>query len=555
MKHIILFCVLLCAYANLKAQGITDGSRVNGSFQVDGQYYMPDDALGINDSVIGGRKLGLNGFGKITYTLGNFTAGLRYEAYMTPILGFDPAQEGNGFPFFFVSYNSELIEVTAGSFYEQFGNGLVLRSYEEWTLGYDNAISGVKVVYKPFRGVSIKGVYGNQRYYWEKYERNKRGLVRGADAEVDLNEAVGSLQSSDFRVIVGASAVSKFQVDNDPIYNLPENVGALAGRVNLGWNRFNFMTEYAHKINDPSVMNNYIYKNGHAVLSSLSYSQKGLGVVLQLKRVDNMSFKSDRGINGNALDIGFIPPINRTHSYSLAARYPYATQPNGEMGLQFQVNYKIPKGSLLGGKYGTGVAVNFSQVNDIKRTAINDSTAIRMPGTLGYKSGFFDVSDKVFFRDLNIEVDKKFNASWKAVFQYMNQYFDIETLQGKAGKKPVKAHIALADLTWRRSSVSSLRIEAQGLWTKEDKGNWAGLLLEYSIAPNWYFTLADQYNYGNSESDQRNHYYMGSFGYTRQATRLALTYGRQAEGVVCVGGVCRQVPATSGVSLSLTTNF
>jgi hypothetical protein len=555
MKHIILFCVLLCTYTNLKAQGITDGSRVNGSFQVDGQYYMPDDALGINDSVIGGRKLGLNGFGKITYTLGNFTAGLRYEAYMTPILGFDPAQEGNGFPFFFVSYNSELIEVTAGSFYEQFGNGLVLRSYEEWTLGYDNAISGIKVVYKPFRGVSIKGVYGNQRYYWEKYERNKRGLVRGADAEVDLNEAIGSLQSSDFRVIVGASAVSKYQADNDPIYNLPENVGAFAGRLNLGWNRFNFMTEYAQKINDPSVMNNYIYKNGHAMLSSLSYSQKGLGVVLQLKRVDNMSFKSDRGISGNVLDIGFIPPINRTHSYSLAARYPYATQPNGEMGMQFQVNYKIPKGSLLGGKYGTGLAVNFSQVNDIKRTALNDTTPVGMPGTLGYSSGFFDVSDKILFRDLNIEVDKKFNASWKAVFQYMNQYFDIETLQGKAGKKPVQAHIVVADVTWRVNAVNSLRMEAQGMWTKEDKGDWAGLLLEYAIAPTWFFTLADQYNYGTPDADQRHHYYMASFGYTKQATRVALTYGRQPEGVICVGGVCRQVPAASGLTLSLTTNF
>lgn len=555
MKHIILFCVLLCTYTNLKAQGITDGSRVNGSFQVDGQYYMPDDALGINDSVIGGRKLGLNGFGKITYTLGNFSAGLRYEAYMTPILGFDPAQEGNGFPFFFVSYNSEHIEVTAGSFYEQFGNGLVLRSYEEWTLGYDNAISGIKVVYKPFRGVSIKGVYGNQRYYWEKYERNKRGLVRGADAEVDLNEAIGSLQSSDFRVIVGASAVSKYQADNDPIYNLPENVGAFAGRLNLGWNRFNFMTEYAQKINDPSVMNNYIYKNGHAMLSSLSYSQKGLGVVLQLKRVDNMSFKSDRGISGNVLDIGFIPPINRTHSYSLAARYPYATQPNGEMGMQFQVNYKIPKGSLLGGKYGTGLAVNFSQVNDIKRTALNDTTPVGMPGTLGYSSGFFDVSDKILFRDLNIEVDKKFNASWKAVFQYMNQYFDIETLQGKAGKKPVQAHIVVADVTWRVNAVNSLRMEAQGMWTKEDKGDWAGLLLEYAIAPTWFFTLADQYNYGNPDADQRHHYYMASFGYTKQATRVALTYGRQPEGVICVGGVCRQVPAASGLTLSLTTNF
>jgi hypothetical protein len=44
-------------------------------------------------------------------------------------------------------------------------------------------------------------------------------------------------------------------------------------------------------------------------------------------------------------------------------------------------------------------------------------------------------------------------------------------------------------------------------------------------------------------------------GYTRQATRLALTFGRQAEGVICVGGVCRVVPASSGLSLTLTTNF
>jgi len=555
MKHFIFICIAFLASGSLLSQGITDGSRVSGSFQVDGQYYMPDNALGINDSVIAGRKIGLNGFGKITYTLGNFSAGLRYEAYMTPILGFDPAQEGNGFPFFFINYNSDLIEVTAGNFYEQFGNGLILRSYEEWTLGYDNALNGLRVVYRPFRGVSIKGVYGNQRYYWEKWERNKRGLVRGADAEVDLNEAVGSLQGSTLRVILGASAVSKYQADNDPIYNLPENVGAFAGRVNLGFGKVNFMTEYARKINDPSVMNNYIYKDGEALLSSLSYSQKGLGMVLQLKRVDNMSFKSDRGISGNVLDIGFIPPINRTHSYSLAARYPYATQPNGEMGMQFQVNYKIPKGSLLGGKYGTGLAVNLSQVNDIKRTALNDTTPVGMPGSLGYKSGFFDVSDKVFFRDLNIEVDKRFSSKWKAVFQYMNQYFDIETLQGKAGKKPVKAHIALADVTWRMSSVQSLRIEAQGMWTKEDKGDWAALLVEYAIAPTWFFTLADQFNYGNPDSGQRHHYYTASLGYTKQATRVALTFGRQAEGVICVGGVCRQVPAASGLTLSLTTNF
>ncbi len=559
--YFLVFVLVLSSF-NVFGQGISDQSRINGSFQIDGQFYRPDDAIGITDSVIAGRKVGLNGFGNITYTLGSFTAGLRYEAYLSPISGFDPAQEGNGFPFMYVAYNSELISVTAGNFYEQFGNGLILRSYEEWTLGYDNALSGIKVVYRPYKGISLKGIYGSQRYYWEKFERNSRGIVRGLDAEIDLNETVNSLSGSNLRVIVGASAVSKYQRDGDPLYHLPENVGAFAGRINLGAGKFNFMTEYAHKINDPSAMNNFIYKNGHAMLSSLSYSQKGLGVVLQLKRVDNMSFKSDRGVSGNVLDIGFVPPINRTHSYSLTARYPYATQPNGEMGFQLQVNYKIPKGSLLGGKYGTGIAVNFSQVNDIERNPANDTTPVYKSGTMGYKSDFIKVSDHVFFRDFNIELDKKLSNSWKAVFQYMNQYFDIETLQGKTNYEPIKAHIALADVTWRMSSMRSLRMELQGMWTQQDKGNWTAAMVEFAISPRWFFAIADQYNFGNEKISlgnekiiKPNHYYTGSFGYTREATRLAFTFGRQAEGVICVGGVCRQVPASSGLSISLTTNF
>ena len=555
MKRIFLAFILLFFVIGLSAQNLLDQSRVNGSFQIDGQFYMPDNELGITDSVIGGRKMGLNGFGNITYTLGNFSAGMRYEAYLSPIAGFDPAQEGNGFPYVYASYNTENLSVTAGNFYEQFGNGLVLRSYEEWTLGYENSLNGLKATFRPVKGVNIKAVYGSQRYYWQKFERNSRGIVRGADAEVELNEVLPSMSTSNVRITVGGSAVSKFQRDADPSYFLPENVGAFAGRLNMSAGKFNFMSEYAYKINDPSSTNNFIYKEGQALLSSLSYSQRGLGIILQVKRVDNMSYKSDRGVTGNALDISFIPPLNRIHSYSLTGRYPYATQPNGEMGLQFQLNYKIPKGSTMGGKYGTGIALNFSQVNDIQRLAINDSTAIGQDGTLGYKSDFFKVSDHIFFRDFNVEVDKKFNSKWKAVVQYMNLLFDIATIQGKTGQESVKANIALADVTWRINSTRSLRFELQGLWTKQDKGNWAAGLIEYAIAPQWFFAVADQYNYGNKDVNHRNHYFTGSLGYNKDTTRIALTFGRQAEGVVCVGGVCRQVPASSGITLTLSTNF
>jgi len=481
---IVLF---LLAFTSLEAQDFLDKAQINGSFQVDGQFYQPDDALGITDSLIGGRKLGLNGFGNITYTLGKFSAGMRYEAFLTPLAGFDPLQEGNGFPYLWASYQTDFVGVTVGNFYEQFGNGLILRSYEEWTLGYDNSINGMRVILRPSAGITIKGVYGTQRYFWQKYENGNRGIVRGLDAEVDLNQTIKGWESAAVRVLVGASGVSKYQKDNDPLYNLPENVGAWAGRVNLSAGKFNFATEYAYKINDPSAINNFIYHEGQAVLSSLSYSQPGLGVVLQLKRVDNFSFKSDRRVNGNAVDINFIPPINRTHSYSLAARYPYATQPNGEMGLQFQLNYKIPKGTALGGKYGTGIAVNFSQVNDIVRNPINDTTLVNTSGTLGYTSDFFKVSDSVFFRDFNIEIEKKINNKWKAVLQYMNLHYDIATIEGHAGEPAVKAHIGVLDLTHKLTSRKSLRMELQGLFTEQDEGDWAAAMLEYAIAPRLVF--------------------------------------------------------------------
>ena len=55
-------------------------SQVHGSFEFDGAYYMPDNGVGITDSMINGKNFAFNAFGNITYSLGNFSAGVRYEA-------------------------------------------------------------------------------------------------------------------------------------------------------------------------------------------------------------------------------------------------------------------------------------------------------------------------------------------------------------------------------------------------------------------------------------------------------------------------------------------
>ena len=111
---------------------------------------------------------------------------------------------------------------------------------------------------------------------------------------------------------------------------------------------------------------------------------------------------------------------------------------------------------------------------------------------------------------------------------------------------------------------NSIRVEAQHLWATQDSvltdpdninGNWAHLLVEYTIAPQWFFTLYDQYNYGNEFVENQVHYPNASVAFYKNSTRVQLSYGRQRGGVICVGGICRAVPASNGFYLSFTSSF
>ena len=577
-KHILFILALALMFGfRASAQSFLENSQVSGSFQTDAQYYMLDSGIDITD--LKGKQFGVNGFGKVNYTNGNFSAGLRFEAFLPQMNGFREELNGVGLANFFATYDNGFIGMTVGDIYDQFGSGLVFRTYEEWSLGMDNALRGARVVFRPAKGVTVKGVYGRQRYYWAPYlERNfstndYRGIVRGADAEWNINQSISSLNEAKFKMTIGGSLVSKMQEDQDNTYIIPENVSAVAGRINLGYGNWAFSTEYAYKINDPSVINNYIYKEGRALLSSLSYSQKGFGAVLQVKRVDNMSFKSKYKAKENDLDINFIPPINYTHTHSLPSLYTYSTQPNGEMAAQLQVNYTIPKGTALGGKYGTKLAFNMSQVNDIVRDSVmfGNEMSLNESGSLGYTSKFFAISDHKFFRDINFEIDKKISKDWHVTAQYINLYYDIETIEGHPNAPAVKANIGFMDVTYKINKKQSMRLELQGLWEnkvhkgyaydedhKKDyqkRGHWAAALLEYTVTPHWSFSIADKWNYGNPVEEYRDHYFTGTVTYIHDATRVMLSAGRQSEGVVCVGGVCRTVPASSGVSLTVSTSF
>lgn len=518
---------------------------IHGDFQTDAQLYRPDPAIGAPPVP---QKVLSNTFANLLVTSGRFSAGARYEAYLAPLLGFDARYEGQGIAYRFASYDGGKLHITVGNFYEQFGNGLIFRSYEERNLGLDNSLDGVRVRLMPRNGIRLTAMMGRQRFFFEKALEP----IRGADAEISLNDLIPGWDSTmATRITIGGSFISKFQVDDNPDLKLPENVAASAGRIGITNGGFAFNAEYARKVNDPTLGNGYIYRPGESALVTASWSGKGVGLLLAAKRVDNMEFRVDRNSTGNYGQINFLPALTKQHTYALAATiYPYATQPRGEMGAQAELTWHVPKGGL-GGAYGTDIAVNYSTVNGIDKKDLNDLTTARQ----GYSSGFFKPGKEVYFRDLNVEIHRRFTPAWKFNAMYAHFTYNKDVVQGLSGYGIIKAHVVVLDVLHKFTPKHSLRAEAQTLQTKQDEGSWVMSLLEYTYSPHWFATVYNQYNYGNHYKDRRLHYPGGQVGYVGGTTRIALGYGRQRPGIVCVGGVCRFVPASSGASVSITSSF
>ncbi|MFH0895116.1 MAG: DUF6029 family protein [Bacteroidota bacterium] len=550
VKSLVAAGFLLLPWFVSAQKNLIQSGQVSGSFQLDAQYYYEDSLIGAPKVP---EEFGSNAFLNILYTNNKFTAGLRYENYSNALQGFSKSNNGSGIPYRFASYTADEMEITVGNFYEQFGSGLMLRTYEDRNIGYDNSIDGVRIKYTVFKALTMKGLIGRQRLYFEKGP----GIVRGFDGELSMAELFPKMLDKQLNVIAGGSFVSKFQDGSlDPIYKLPDNVGCYGGRLNFIYKNFNLFSEYAYKINDPSAVNNMIYKPGEALLVSAAYSKKGFGLLLSAKRIDNMNYRSDRASTGNVLMINYLPALTKQHAYTLMAIYPYATQPNGEMGIMGQVNYKLKKGTLLGGHYGTDLVLNYSTAYPIQRSAASDTTAIGVPGTLGYQSDFFGVdTTSRYFEDVNIEISHKFSKKFKAIFMFANMVYNVAVVEGRPGEPLVYANVGVADMTYKFSDKHSLKLELQHLYTKQDKGSWAMAMAELTIAPKWFAAVGDMYNYGHPETNKQIHYYTVSAGYIKSATRIALSYGKQREGLLCVGGVCRYVPAANGFTLSVTSSF
>jgi len=542
MKNIWLL-ILLFGTITLNAQF----GNFSGNFQFEAQTYKSDSAMEAKKVP---EQLQSQGFFNLNYTNSGLTAGLRYEYYLNPLQGIETSYKGQGIANRFISYRNDFIDVTAGNFYEQFGSGIIFRTYEEKALGIDNVMDGTRFKIYPINGLDITAIWGTQRNYWSQGE----GIIRGGDLNICLNEL---FDRDGANITAGTSVISVFQADRDINLVLPENVLAWSNRAALLSENYSVDIEYAYKYNNPNVSNHNSYNPGYCLIFNGSYFGDGYSATLNLHKIDNMDFRSDRNAVKSDLILNYIPPLTKQHSYRLATIYPYSTQFNGEAGLQAEVNYFIPKETFLGGKYGTEITLNYSRIHSIDSIPIDEYR---------YESPFFGIGDKLYFQDINISIDRKFSNDFKGNISLFNIIYDRDRIEnsGVPNSGNVYSNIIVAYGIYRLTNKHALKVELQHQWSEQDSsvtshdiinGDWLGILAELTISPGWYISIYDDFNYGNVNKEKQIHYFNGNVAYSKGSTRLSLGYGRQRAGILCVGGVCRQVPASNGFYFSLNTAF
>ena len=524
---------------------------IYGSFESNSQLLQNDESIGFISPEDNFRS---NNYFQINYQTNKILAGIQYEGYLpSSLLGFYPELDNqNKITNYFIKIQNEKSDITVGAFYEQFGNGLIFRSWEDRQLGINNSIKGVKLKYYPSDNVELTALYGQQRDGFNYTP----STIQGLNTDINLNEI---LNLNDIDISIGSSLVNRYQ-ENGTNDSIPSNVSAYGARLNMYAGDFSLNIEGAIKdpdviANENALVSNRLY-DGTALQVDLGYSKKGIGINTTFRRLENFNFYSDRLAEGNIYNqktISFTPALSKQQDYLLTNIYVYNSQPrlvmnsiekrSGEVGFQNDFYYTFDKNNFLG-KYKTKIAFNFSYWSGIESTFNEDNS---------YNVKFIGKGPR-YYRDLNVEIKNRWNSKLRTAITFLDVIIDKGiTLGGPLGVQgDIKSKVGVIEANYLHANGRSSRGVIQHLWTKQDRKNWLGFVYEYGISSAINVFVSDGWNYGRSD---KIHYYNLGGSYSKNSTRVSLNYGRQRGGLICIGGVCRYVPESNGFNLNLSPSF
>ena len=519
-----------------------------GSFESNGVYYEDSESTDYD------KKFASNSYLNIKYNLNNkWVFDLQTESYIPKQLqNYSDLLEDTFISTFSIDYNTTNFNFTLGTLYEQFGSGILLRTWEDRELGINNSLWGIRSSYN--KGNLSFVLLGG---YQKKANTISEGKVFGFDSEFVAYDDKNSFRN----LILGLSYLGRLEAPHYISYPFEDLTNSFSGRIDYNSNNFYMNYEYAYKTKDGVVKFNTVsetfVKNGNAHLINIGLIKDGLGLDFTFRRLENMGFYSERVEFGSPYfetTLNYLPALTKQHDYLLTNINVYQSQPNisfqdpslmkaGEIGFQLDAYYNIKKETFIGGKYGTKISLNISKWNNLK-------------GNYDYDNEDYDLDllgfGEKYFSEQSLEIRKKWTNSFSNIILFVNRYYNKRFVEEKVGE--INSKILVFDNTLKLSGEKSTRFEIQHLFTEDDKKNWLGYGIEYNFNYNFSAYFNSIINYENEIESNPTYSNIG-VSYSKNASKLMVSYGKQRGGLMCYGGVCRYVPEFKGLSFSIITSF
>jgi len=551
----IVTTAFLCFFGLETALLAQEQGILSGNLEANGNFFMRDSLIGADNTPQYDNELfGADAWLQLNYSYQGFDVGLRFDMFHNSnLLNPLDSYSDQGIGRWYIHKKINKLDIQAGYIYDQIGSGIIFRAFEQRPLLIDNALVGVMLAYDITDDWQVRGFSGRQKQLFDLYGSTIRGAAVDGflslgpeDRPISLAPGFGAVVRGydDDAINSVVEAVSTYTEKDrfSPQYN----TYAFSLYNTLSAGSFSWYVEGAYKsddvFNDPlatrtlfngeETQGKLVNRPGYVLYSSLSYAGGGLGIVAEVKRTQDFTFRADPFVQLNRGMVNFLPPMTRVNTYRLTARYQAATQELGEMAFQLDARYKINK--------AWSAHLNFSNITD--------------------------ANDMLLYREIYTEVLYKPNRTWQILGGVQRQQYNQELYEVKPGVPLLENITPYVEFLYKFSRKKALRTELQYMATDQDYGSWLFGLAEFTVAPHWSFTVSDMYNFRprkklNSgtlkpgEKEKPIHFPRFDVFYTYRSNRLSLSYVKQVEGVVCTGGICRLEPAFSGVKMTVNSTF
>jgi len=553
-----LFLFLLLCQQSVFAQDKNPG-KISGSLESNANFFFKDAAIGANNTPQYEHQLfGADTWLNVSYLKNDFEASVRFDFFQNSILP-DPKNSftDEGIGRWYVRKKVNKLDISVGHIYDQIGSGIIFRAYEERPLFIDNALLGARVSYDLAPDWKIKAFTGRQKNVFDTYKSNIRGLnlegyvSGGEDANWSIAPGFGAVARTQSGTSIDqlVAEISTYTPQDTVSINYNTYAFTLYNTLSVG--AFSWYVEGAYKspevfYDEYAIKHNpvggdskgkFVRAPGTVLYTSLSYAGHGVGISVEGKRTENFKFRTNPFVLLNRGAINFLPPMTRINSFRLNSRYQAATQELGEQAFQVDISYRPSKKLLFD--------LNFSNITDL--------------------------NNQLLYREIHLTGTLKKKRKWHLLGGLQLQTYNQEIYEVKPGYPLVEAVIPFAEFLYKINRKKAIRFEAQYMSVgqdvkanaKQDYGDWAFGLVEYTIAPHWTFSASDMYNITpgkNSPTDASGnkksvHYPRFDIYYSHKANRYSISYVKQVEGIVCSGGICRLEPAFSGIKLTVNSSF